>query len=183
MLCVAFQTKVMPVNVPWLFELYKPGMAGGVCVCVFSCTCVWASMYLTKALRAWGSWWDGRSKVCRTEVPASLSYHLGVRAEWAHSFPHRDSLPTLIRHLCDWRPEFSACLLIWSHRYGSNLIWGERAGFCQYGWDKAAAFTNPLNKLSREGPVSWQWSPSQSLYLPLVNLHTSHLHSHAKEWC
>lgn len=92
------------------------------------------------------------------EVPSALSYHLGVEAEWAHSFPHRDSLPALIRHPCDWRPEFSACQLIWSHRYGSNLIWGERAGFCQYGWDKAAAFTNPLNKLSREGPVSWQWS-------------------------
>lgn len=100
----------------------------------------------------------------------------------ANSFPHRDSLPALIRHLCDWRPKFSACQLIWSHCYGSNLIWWERAGFCQYGWDKAAAFTKSLNKLGREGPVSWQWSPSQSLSLPIMSLYTSLLHPHAKKW-
>lgn len=104
------------------------------------------------------------------EVPAALSYRLGAEAEWAHSFPHWDSTLALIRHVCDWRPEFSACQLIWSHRYGSNLIWGERAGFCQRRWDKAAAFTNPLNKLSREGPVSWQWS--SSALAPHTHTHT-----------
>lgn len=144
--------------------------------------CHRVSVWLRDAPRAWGSWRDAGSKVCRTEVPASLSYHSGVGVEWAHSLPHQDSLPPLIRHLCDWRQEFSACQLIWSHRYGSNLIWGERAGFCQYGWDKAAAFTNPLNKLSRERPVSWQWSSSPSLSVSLMNLHTSHLHPHAKKW-
>lgn len=84
----------------------------------------------------------------------------------SHDFPHQDSLPALIRPLGDWRPKFSACQLIWSHRYGSNLIWGERAGFCQCVWDKAASFTNPLNKLNRKGPVTLQWSPPHRSLLP-----------------
>lgn len=170
--CVDVDTKVMSVP-------HEGAMAASVCIFLY----VWLSACLSVALRPWGSWQDAGSKLCRTEVPASLSYHSGVGVEWAHSFPHQDSLPPLIRHLCDWRQEFSACQLIWSHRYGSNLIWGERAGFCQYGWDKAAAFTNPLNKLSRERPVSWQWSSSPSLSVFLMNLHTSHLHPHAKKWC
>lgn len=152
--CIMCNANVAPVKVNCvLSHTTTPVVCVCLCACVYIFSCMW--LHLSKEQRASGTWRDARSKVYRTEVPAALSYHLGVEAEWAHSFPHWDSLPGLIRHLCDWRPEFSACQLIWSHRYGSNLIWGERAGFCQYGWDKAAAFTNPLNKLSREGPVSW----------------------------
>lgn len=51
----------------WAIQEWHSSM----CARVYFHVRVWLSMYLSKVLRAWGSWRDARSKVCRTEVPAS----------------------------------------------------------------------------------------------------------------